>query len=420
MRLATRLSALLRPAATPWQPDRIVALDLARFLALLGMFSEHLLLGKAPGPVLAVVTGFPSTLFAVLGGVSVVVSTRRLLEEGRTLAACVSVAVRGVLLALIGLALGAVPSFIVMVLSYYGVALIVVACLIWLPTGALLTLAATLTLASPHLILWARSTGPTGAIPFPSLASPLDFLQTVLFTGFYPGVTWITFLLFGVCAGRLLVRAARPRRAALTLLLSGAVMAAAGATADLLSRPLVTAALIATGQTADKARELTTAQGFGTPLGGGWIAVLSAAPHTGTTADILRTGGVALFVLAVLLLLVPLLRSPLPLPLAVVARAGSAPLTLYVAHFFGIDALILLTILVPTKGAPWWSFGPGAIAIHTAAALAVGAYLLRTGRRGPLEAFISRRVHAVADRLPGGALAPARSRSRSREMPPLR
>lgn len=393
MSLATRLAALVKPSPTPWRPDRIVALDVARFLALIGMFAEHLMMTKHPGLVQEIVTGFPSTMFAVLGGVSVAISTRSLVTAGRPVAACVSVAVRGLIIAVIGLILGAVPLVIVMVLAYYGVALIVVAFVLWLPTWVLALGAAALTAAGPHLILWARTTSPSGQIPSPSFENPHDFLQTIFFTGFYPAITWITYLLIGVCAGRVLI--AGRRRPALAILIPGTVMAIAGFASDILSRPAVVSALEAQGMTGDAAREIVIDQGFGTPLGSGWLAILNATPHTGTTADVLRTAGTALVILAVLVL--TLQRGSLPLPVRVIARAGSAPLTLYIGHFFGFYTLFALSIL--TK-AEWLANGPGGLAVHTLAALAIGAYLLQTGRRGPLEAFVSGRVRAVVRRLP--------------------
>lgn len=394
MSLATRLAALAQPSPSPWRPDRIVALDVARFIALIGMFGEHLLSTKHPGLVQEIVTGFPSTMFAVLGGVSVAVSTRSLVTAGRPVAACVSVAVRGLIIAVIGLILGAVPLVIVMVLAYYGVALIAVAFVLWLPTWVLAIGAAALTAAGPHLILWARTTSPSGEIPSPSFENPHDFLQTIFFTGAYPAITWITYMVIGVCAGRVLISGRRLPGVA--IMIPGAIMAIAGFVSDILTRPAVMSTLEAQGMTSNDARDLVLKQGFGTPLGSGWLAILNASPHSGTTADVLRTAGTALVILAVLVLTIQRGSRPLPLPVRVIARAGSAPLTLYIGHFFGFYALFAVVILLHAD----WLMGPGGFAVHTLAALAIGAYLLRTDRRGPLEAFISRRVRAVVRRLP--------------------
>lgn len=395
MHMKTRLTALASRSATPWRPDRVVALDIARMIALLGMFSEHLLMGNAPEAVLAVVTGFPSTMFAVLGGASAAVSTRTLIRAGRPAAACLSVAVRGLLIATIGLILGAVPLVIVMVLSYYGFALIALACVLRLPTWALGCLAAALSLAGPHLILWARATGAAGAIASPSFASPLEFLQTIVFTGFYPAITWFTYMLIGLCAGRAVISGRARIHVAAALFIPGLLMFIAGFISDILSRAAVIDTLVADGTSAQTAHKLVE-NGYGTPLGSGWLALLSGAPHTGTTADIMRTAGMALVVFGALLMAIPRDSAKLPLPGKIIARAGSAPLTIYILHFFGFYALLLIAILADSSGV--WVFGPVGIAIHTLAALGVGTYLLLTDRRGPLETLISRIVRGAVDR----------------------
>ncbi|MBF4514085.1 DUF1624 domain-containing protein [Plantibacter sp. VKM Ac-2885] len=413
MSLIAHMVALTKPSIAPWHPHRIVALDVARFLALVGMFTAHFLMGQGPAQVQVLVTGFPSTAFAVLGGVSVAVSTRRLMDDGRPLTAGATVAVRGLVIAAIGLALGAVPLVIVMVLAYYGFALVAVACVLWLPGWVHGCLAAALVLIGPQLILWARQTGETGGVPAPSFSSPVHFLQTLLFTGFYPVITWFTFMLIGLCAGRAMLSAKSPSRVATRVLVPGILMAVAGITSDLVSRPAVIDALRAGGSTQKQAQSLVTGEGFGTPLGDGWIAVFSAAPHTGTTADILRTSGVALVMLALLLLAIPRDASRLPLPLLIIARAGSAPLTLYIGHFFGFYAVFLLAMIVGPVAESLHLMGVGGIALHVLGAVAVGAYLYLTDRRGPLEALVSRTVRSVTKRFPpvnGGPGAPRRRR----------
>lgn len=396
MRSKKSCTALTSQLRAPWRPDRIVALDIARMIALVGMFSDHVIMGRAPDAVLAVVTGFPSTMFAVLGGVSVAVSTRTLIRTGRPGAACLGVAVRGLLIAAIGLILGAVPLVIVVVLAYYGFALVAVASVLCLPAWALGFLTALMSLLSPYFILWARTSGPAGAIASPSLASPLEFVQTIAFTGFYPAVTWFTYMLIGLCAGRAVISDGAGSRNRPFLLISGILMFIAGFISDTLSRPIVIDSLIANGAPSAVAHKLIE-NGYGTPLAPGWLAMLSGSPHTGTTADILRTAGMALVIFATLLLAIPPRSESLPLPIRIVARAGSAPLTIYVLHLFGFYALFLVAIFVDPSGS--WLFGPIGIMIHTFAALGVGTYLLVTNRRGPLEALISNLVRRIVNRL---------------------
>ncbi|QWL31130.1 heparan-alpha-glucosaminide N-acetyltransferase domain-containing protein [Rathayibacter toxicus] len=386
-------------AAAPGAANRIIALDIARFLALIGMFSEHLLVGKGEDWFLAVVTGFPSTLFAVLGGISAVVSTRRYLAENRPGAACIAVATRGALLTAIGLILGFVPTVIAMVLAYFGVTLIVIAMMLWMRTWVLLSIAAVLAVVGPQMILWVRQTGSQYDIPTPSLDSPAAFAQSLFFTGYYPVITWVVYLLIGVCVGRVIITR-RPVAAGALLALVGGAVAVVGIVSDVLSKSAVVHALVAGGASDSGAEKAVAGPGFGTPIGGGWIALVNAAPHTGTTADILRTSGVALVVIAVLLVISAHFPSRLPLLLRVIVRAGSAPLTIYVGHFLGFSLLIFTGFMVAQEGSmPWWAIGPWAILVHTAAAVCIGLYLALTNRRGPLEAWVSRRVRNITDRL---------------------
>lgn len=106
----------------------MIGIDFARFLAIVGMFCAHLLppLGM-PGHIpwlSTIVDGNASTLFAVVGGISVVLATRSYLERGHVAAARWAMAVRGVLVILIGATLALAPGSIVVVLVYFGVAML--------------------------------------------------------------------------------------------------------------------------------------------------------------------------------------------------------------------------------------------------------------------------------------------------------
>jgi hypothetical protein len=346
--------------------------------------------------VLAVVTGFPSTLFAVLGGVSAVLSTRRYVSEDRPLAATASVAARGLVLALFGLVLGFVSPLIAVVLLYYGLSLMIVSVLMHLATPVLVALTVLLAVGTPHLIIWAGAARPdtVGELAY---SDPLDFLVSVFVTGSYPVVTWLAFMLIGVCVGRVLVGTPAHRRV-VSLAITGGALAAAGFIADLASRSAVVGALRESGASLGDAEQIALGhdiQGpMGSPVGPGWMAVLNAAAHSGSTADILRTAGVAVLVIAILLLMTARFGDGLPLVLRPVASAGAAPLTIYTLHVFVATASLagsaLFGILfhVPITSS-WWMIGPVAILLHVAGALLVGFVLWRTRRRGPLETVVS-------------------------------
>src|SRR5699024_9776210 len=110
------MTTALAPARrrhAPWssEPARIEALDLVRLLAVLGMIATHLMVPLATVPTasgvertMAEVTGTlaegtTSTLFAVLGGASLVLAARGRLRNGDRRGAVLAGAVRGALIA---------------------------------------------------------------------------------------------------------------------------------------------------------------------------------------------------------------------------------------------------------------------------------------------------------------------------------
>ncbi|TPW75810.1 heparan-alpha-glucosaminide N-acetyltransferase domain-containing protein [Schumannella soli] len=409
---APAVTATAAPASTA----RLVAIDVARFLAIVGMMGNHLALGYVE-PLTVAVSGFPSTLFAVLGGVSAVLSTRKYVENGQRLAASLSLAARGVVVALIGVALGLTPTFVAVVLVYYGVGMIVTAVLLHLPSPVLLAIAAALAVGGPHLNLLVHDSAQLQTLGELSYADPFQFLRSVVFTGTYPVITWLAYMLAGVLAARVLLRAER-LRAAVRLAVVGAGMLAVAVAADLISRPAVLDLIVAKGMDRTEAEYLATGDGFGAPIDSGWVALVNAAPHTGSTGDIVRTVGAALLLIGVLVAIGELWRRRvaatslnaeaerarrMPLLLRPIAAAGSAPLTLYTLHVLATAAItILITqdlgfdVVDGTGQAPWWLMGPGAWGIHVAAALAFGVVLAIVRRRGPLEALASLVARAAA------------------------
>lgn len=384
------------------QTGRIVALDLARFVAIVGMMSNHLLFRDGPAPVMAVVTGFPSTLFAVLGGVSAVVSTRRYLADERPLAATASVAARGLVVALMGLALGFVSPFIAVVLLYYGVSMMIVSALLRLTTPILVTLAVLLTAGTPHLITWARAVRPEMGREV-DFADPLSFVLSVFTTGPYPIVTWLAFMLIGMCVARVILSTSGHRRVAVLAVVGGA-MAAAGFLADLASRAAVVDALRSSGTDPSLVEMIANGEEAiaGSPVGAGWIAVLNGAPHSGTTADILRTAGVAVLVIAILLLVTARFGDRLPLLVRPVASAGAAPLTIYTLHVLVVSGCVYGAMLLPDPGAVIdIVLGPIALLVHIVGALLIGFVLSRRPRRGPLETLVSAIARRAARLAPG-------------------
>ena len=408
---------------------RYVGVDLARFLAIAGMMAAHLItivewdpaasdaaLGAAEVTD-ALTEGIAAPLFAVLGGVSAVFATRALLAQRRPAAAAAAVALRGGLLAVLGLALGAIENPVVVVLAYYGVAMILVAPLVAARGWIVAAVAVALGLAGGPLNAAARAALEVPdfegrSVSFETFGEdPVEALRALLLTGVYPAVTWAVLLLAGLLVGRLLVRATTRGglpRAAAALAATGAAAAAA---AQLLSSAVV-ADPDAFGLDPAVAPdpELLTASAGGAPLAPELWAQLLATPHSGSPADLVRTAGIAAAVIGLLVLLCDIRDARLPRALDVVRAAGAAPLTIYALHVIVTGWLLGPVMEDPAlllEGRlPWWVLGAGAFALHLAGALAIGAILSATGRRGPLEALLSGAVRLVVPARPGrGPLA---------------
>ena len=372
-------------------PTRIVAIDLARFLAIVGMIATHLMFLPPMNAVVEPIYGIPSTLFALIGGVSAVLSTRRLATDGQHLAAALSLVGRGVIVALIGVVLDLPPGFVAVVLVYFGVALICASLFLRVPARALIVSAGAIALVGPFLIIAVREAVDLDTIGELSLAGPVEFLYSVFFTGMYPVVTWLAYVLVGMAVGKLVLAAAAEGqviRFAIRMTIAGVVMAATAALTDALSRGFVTGQLVdATALNPDVVQKLLV-EGFGGPVGSGWVAVVNATPHTGSVGDIVRTLGIALVILGVLLLATQRLSHPLPLVLRPVAAAGAAPLTIYSVHVLATAVTTIVGMTLFDLSEPeWWFNGPGILGIHIAGVLAIGAILAAIRRRGPLETF---------------------------------
>ncbi|WP_164512767.1 heparan-alpha-glucosaminide N-acetyltransferase domain-containing protein [Leucobacter chromiireducens] len=405
------------PAAT-----RMIGVDVARFLAIIGMIAAHLIpiagmiaepgsFDEAAGKFTDTLTaGIAAPLFAVLGGVSTVLATRKLLAAGRTGAAIGAVAIRGGLLILIGLTLGIIETPVAIVLAYYGIAMLLIAPLVWARSWLLALIALVLTVGGGWLNAVYREGADTpyegGQVNFDSFAQdPFAALRTLLLTGEYSALTWCAYLLFGVLIGRLLTGSARRGglgRAAALLTAVGAVFAVAG--------QLVSNAVVATlGGVTDPAldwvsapdrAEYVTQSTFGAPLSTQLWAQLVATPHSGSLIDIVRTAGIAAAVIGALVLLCDVARArggratPAPGPLlATVRAAGAAPLTIYTLHIIATGVLLQPALDSPDAftgaGFDWWVAGVGAFALQLAGVLGIGALLAALGRRGPLEALVS-------------------------------
>ena len=386
--------------STAAPPARIVGIDLARFVAIAGMMAAHLLRPEDGEAAQVATDGYPSTLFAVIGGVSAVLATRRYTDAGAHLAAGLSLAARGVAVLALGAVLEMLPTNVYVILVYFGAALVVAALLLRLPAAPMLILAAVLAVAGPLVNTAIRGSRADDSFGDLSYASPERYLLSVLATGTYPVLTWIVYLLAGMAIAKLALRAlerGERRRIGGVLMICGAATASAAILADRVFTPLVAVPELARLYGRDPAEIVDALRegGGGAPLGDGWLAILVASPHTGSTADILRSGGVGVLIIGVLVAATIARTTPLPMPVQVVQRAGAAPLTVYTAHILWTAVAITSAYaLVPQ---PWWAGGWGILAVNISGALAIGALLRALGTRGPLETATAAVARAGGD-----------------------
>jgi uncharacterized membrane protein len=351
-------------------PERLAGVDAARAVALAGMASVHVLPVLAPDGTEtaagAIAAGRASALFAVLAGVGIALATggTRPPTTGRAhAAAAAGLLVRGLLVALVGLALVELDPPVAVILAYYGLLFAVATPMLRLRAPGLAAGAALWCGLGPvasHLLRAGRPAVPGDQPGFAALAAPSQLLGELAVTGYYPVLPWATYLLAGMAVGRTDLRTAR---VAAGLLGGGAALAvAACAGSALLLGPGGGAAVLG--------GELTRRR-YGTVPTDSWWWLAVEAPHTGTPFDLAHTTGSALAVLGAMLLL----ARAVPWAVWALAAVGRLPLTLYTLH---VAALALFpygdeeTVLV----------------VHLLAALAIGVALGVAGWRGSLEVLV--------------------------------
>lgn len=318
---------------------QLIGLDLARGLAVFGMYAAHV----GPDPSEGGVTGFlmelahgrSSALFAFLAGFAVVLITGRSVPKtgraGRQ--AVAKVVIRAVILLAVGTALTMSGTPVEVILAFYGVYFLLVLPLYRLGAGPLAMIAAGTALVLPQILYVLRQTvldsglGPEGGYDGP---------VSLLFTGSYPALTWIPFVIAGMAVVRLDLTATAVRA---RLALTGAALAVAGYGGSWLAIHLVPGAYAALGASTwgGDPGDLWWSDTGGYPWGSAH-ALLVASPHSETTLSIVANTGVAIAVVAGCLSAMDAFPRLGRLARPVVA-VGSMSLTAYVFHIVGIQLL---------------------------------------------------------------------------------
>ncbi|MGW3243968.1 heparan-alpha-glucosaminide N-acetyltransferase domain-containing protein [Streptomyces sp. NPDC001070] len=378
----------LRPAAA----GRLIGVDLARGLAVLGMFAAHVgpdpSVGGPLGWVMELARGRSSALFALLAGFSLVLLTGRPEpRRGRAGRQAVGrVLIRAAVLIVLGYLLTALDTSVDVILTYYGLAFVLVLPLYRLRARTLALIAAATALVLPQILYVLRVAIDDGNWSDTVIAhDPLarltgsDGILELLVTGDYPVLTWVSFLVAGMAVARLDLT--RPGVRAKVALCGGALasLGYGGSWLALHFVPGAHAAVSAATSGAPAASAWwsdTVSQAYGDQVVDTPSWLLVAAPHSQTTFSILGNTGVALLVLAFCLAAMARSARVRWLPAPVIA-VGSISLTAYVGHIVAIKAAGVDDL-------------PDSVSLPVLLCFAAAAMLLalawtRIFRRGPLE-----------------------------------
>jgi uncharacterized membrane protein len=372
---------------------RLIGIDLARALAIVGMVAVHLLpmvdRDGAMSTAFVLSSGKSSALFAVLAGVGIALSTGRTRRPTgrRWHASLAEVAVRALLIGVLGLGLGyVVPADDAQViLAYYAVLFLLAIPLLRVPARALAVLAVVIAVGVPLLSHWWRQSLPPARELNPTFATltaqPVGSLELLLLTGAFPALAWMAY----VCAGLAIGRAALgERRLMVRLVVLGvglAVMASAASwfLMEAMGGRVKLAAVASQSMALEEFTDFLVWGGEGVlpTTSPWWLGVL--APHTSTPVDILFTLGIAVATIGVALIL----GVVAPNILRPIAAIGSMPLTLYAGHL-----LLLAAPFMPES--EWLEF-----ALHLVVLVVFALVWRRFVKRGPLELLLGWASHRV-------------------------
>ena len=381
---------------------RLTGIDAARGIALLGMMATHIfpLYNQQTGDptfTALVFSGRASALFAVVAGIGLALLTGGSQpHSGRALAGDRrGIAMRALIIALVGLLLGDLDTSIAVILFHYGVLFLLALPFLGMRLPRLAVWAAAWLALSPVLAYLLRpwllaSVDPSSLdanVNWEAFLTPATLLADVFFTGLYPVAQWLSYLLIGLLIGRLRLGELSVQAG---LLISGVFAATA---AKFLSYHLLLDrggfdALLQTdsGRTWPLARMLEVNLA-GVEQSGSWWWLAVSAPHSGTTLDLAHTAGTAAAVVGACLLLTRA-RPNLLLPLS---AAGAMTLTLYTVHVWVMSAVQAQ----PVPPEPGWVFW-----ISAAVAAAAGILFAKLNSRGPLEIL----THGAAQLVRHGTL----------------
>ncbi|GAA2168581.1 MULTISPECIES: DUF418 domain-containing protein [Glycomyces] len=373
---------------------RVLGLDLARALAVFGMYIVHV------GPMLSTTSGVgswvrymadghSSVLFATLAGFSLMLIAGR--SEPKTGLAGRKAKARIAIRAIVLLAFGTLLAKFygdVIIIGFYGAYFLIAMLFLKLSGKALAITAAALAVVGPQLAFLMRPLLSGSVQQAVDAYDPLEKLSGVgvidlLFTGFYPTIPWIAFVVAGMALGRVDLSAPANQRR----------LAALGAGLTAVAYGL---SLLLAGKGALRSMAEGGSSGSGSWSGSGSSKppmdsgsfeyqpsvreLFVAGPHSGTTFDIVGSVGIAILVIVGATFLMDRLPRLRRLMTPIVA-VGTMSLTAYVGHFVVMSSFSLPGGGVRGSWIPVLTLITGAIVFA-----AIWSHFFK---RGPLEYLLN-------------------------------
>ena len=361
--------AALRGVVVP--ATRLQGVDVARALALLGMMATHVggvadqVDWSDPATLVAVAHGRSSTLFAVLAGVSIGLTSGRADPPGPPAIGRVRarLVVRAAVVVAVGLLLMALQTPVYVILPTYGVLFVLAVPILRVRARGLVVLAAACAVLSPVVAL--------ATAPLYADAGTWEAQLGLV----YPVVTFLAYLLVGLAAARADLSS---RSTQVVLLVAGTAAATAAYTLGYLVAPLPADAEAAFPGVPSAGTASTPAQVLAQVF-------LSPRDHSSSTVDVVGTAGVAVAVLALCGLLVDGRGAQVARLVSPLAAVGSMPLSVYAGHLVVLAALPVY----PASASAWAWFAVGSVVFALVWCRFLG--------RGPLERLTARLARVVPD-----------------------
>ena len=386
-------SAGITDGPRPVHRARVRGVDLARGLAVLGMFAAHVGPGSSGsgGLLLGIFHGRSAALFLFLSGVSLaLISGGPTRSDGPALRRSrINIATRAGVLLLLGLSLTSLNTDIDVILPVYAVLFLLALPLLRLRPRTLALLASALAIGGPvlsYLIRGSLHLTPASTPSAPGLSALTSWqalsggIISLVINGAYPVVTVLPITLAGMTVGRLDLSARSVHR---WLLGVGVTLSAVGYGGSALALRIGDlAAHIGSGSVAVGQQQLHAAAAAeaGTVPTTSWAWLLTAGAHSGTPMEILGATGCALAVLGAALMIGNRAHRVLYPVIAV----GMMPLTAYTAQVIAIW-------VIQTEPESWL-----ALAAFTATAMTLAVTWLHYFGSGPLERILRTTSNAAS------------------------